>query len=340
MKTLKHLIIAGPCSAETPEQVMQTAQSIAEISSDIIYRAGIWKPRTKPNSFEGVGEIGLKWLQEVKKETGLKTATEVATAEHVESCLKSGIDVLWIGARTTVNPFAVQAIADALHGTNIPVFIKNPMHGDVKLWAGAFERIQRAGISETVGIHRGFHAPSALLRNPPHWELVDQFRALMPEVKVICDPSHISGNALIVPSISEQAVKRKADGLMIETHCSPETALSDKDQQLRPDQLKTLLGYLFGFSQEIQELRSEIDQTDEQLIALLGRRMEIAEKIAREKENRDIPILQSGRWSQAQERNRDLAKTYSIDPDFVHSLYEIIHRASIQHQELMQEKGK
>lgn len=327
------MLIAGPCSAESENQVMDTARQIHAIDPSIIYRAGIWKPRTKPGSFEGVGSKGLSWLKEVKDQYGLRTSTEVATPAHVEACLEHDIDILWIGARTTVNPFSVQEIADALRGSNKTIMVKNPIHADIHLWIGAFERLEKAGVTNTIGIHRGFHpAYKGILRNEPHWDLVDQFRELMPEKKIICDPSHISGDSLLVPSISEMAVKRNLDGLMIETHRDPSVALSDKNQQLRPNQLLALLDYLYGSSQDLLELREEINQTDEHLISLLARRMSIAQKIALSKRRDQLEILQPDRWGVVRDQNEKLASKYELDPLFVKGLYEMIHEASINQQ--------
>lgn len=329
-------MIAGPCSAETQQQVLTTAERISKIDSSIIYRAGIWKPRTNPDSFQGIGNIGLEWLQEVKATYGLKTATEIATPEHAEACLKAGIDVLWIGARTTVNPFSVQAIADALEGVDVPVMVKNPIHSDIQLWIGAFERLKKAGITQLSAIHRGFHHPeNPLFRNVPKWELVDQFKKVAPEIPIICDPSHITGNSLLVPTIAEEAVKRNFDGLMIETHNRPTTALSDKAQQLRPKQLKALVNYLYSPSQDLSDLRQEIDQTDEHLISLLARRMSISGKIALSKRKDEIEIIQPDRWKKVQEKNAELAKNHELNSTFVNELYELIHEASIEQQRML-----
>jgi chorismate mutase len=326
-------IIAGPCSAESSDQVMETARQIHAIDPAIIYRAGIWKPRTKPGSFEGVGSIGLSWLQEVKNTYGLKTATEVANPAHVEACLEHDIDILWIGARTTVNPFSVQAIADALRGSDKTIMVKNPIHADIQLWVGAFERLDKAGIKNTVGIHRGFHSGNnGILRNEPNWSALDQFSEMLPEKKIICDPSHIAGDSLLVPSISEMAMKRSMHGLMIETHRDPSVALSDKHQQLRPNQLVALLDYLFGTSQDLIELREEIDQTDEHLISLLARRMSIAQKIALSKRRDQLEIIQPDRWANVRSRNEKLADRHKLDPLFIDGLYEMIHEASIDQQ--------
>ncbi|MCH2223870.1 MAG: bifunctional 3-deoxy-7-phosphoheptulonate synthase/chorismate mutase type II [Crocinitomicaceae bacterium] len=326
-------IIAGPCSAESREQVVSTAKSLAKIDSSIIYRAGIWKPRTSPGSFEGIGHKGLSWLKEVKETTGLKTATEVATPKHIEACLENDIDVLWIGARTTVNPFAIQELAEALRGTNKEILIKNPIHLDIKLWVGAFERMERCSVKNTKAIHRGFSdGSSGIYRNSPHWEQLKTFNNLIPEKDIICDPSHISGNALLVPSIAEKASKLNLNGLMIETHHDPSNALSDAKQQIKPEQLELLLNYLYEIPSELKMLRSEIDQTDEHLIELLARRMDISKKIAEVKHSNKLEIHQPNRWKSLQQRNKDIANNNQLDPAFIHTLYEIIHEASISTQ--------
>lgn len=326
-------IIAGPCSAESREQVLNTAAAIHSIHNDSIFRAGIWKPRTKPNSFDGVGVKGLQWLKEVKEQYQLKTATEVASPYHVEECLKNDVDVLWIGARSTGNPFSVQAIADALRGTDQLVMVKNPIHADVNLWIGAFERLEKNGIKNAVGIHRGFHYDGlSSFRNEPKWDVLSQFRSLMPQTKLICDVSHIAGNSMLVPMVAEQAMQQNVDGLMIETHQSPDQALSDAKQQVKPEELKKLLNWIYRSIYELDSLRKEIDQTDDQLIALLGRRMKIAQKIAHSKKQHELDSLQPERWKKVQYNNKSLAHKYELNSQFVHQLYELIHRESLQVQ--------
>ena len=327
------LLVAGPCSAESRSQVLSVAKSVQSVIPDGIFRAGIWKPRTKPGSFEGVGTRGLQWLKEVKEQYKLKTATEVATPYHVEECLKHDVDVLWIGARSTGNPFSVQAIADSLKGTDKTVMIKNPMHTDLQLWIGAFERLEKAGIKNTVAIHRGFHGTAqSALRNEPEWNVLSDFRALMPNTKVICDASHIAGDSVLVPLIAQTAMKHQLDGLMIETHPNPTSALSDSKQQLTPQELETLLQFVFKPIQSLTSLRKEIDQTDNHLISLLAHRMNVSQKIALSKRHSKLEPLQPERWKAVQQNNRKLAHQYELDVQFVHKLYELIHQASINEQ--------
>lgn len=327
------LLIAGPCSAESREQVLDTAAAIHSIHSGSIFRAGIWKPRTNPNSFEGVGVKGLQWLKEVKERYQLKTATEVASPYHVEACLKNEVDIMWIGARSTGNPFSVQGIADALKGTDQIVMVKNPIHADVKLWVGAFERLEKNGIKNVMGIHRGFHhdGPS-FYRNEPKWDTLAQFRSLMPKTKVICDVSHIAGDSILVPMVAEQAMQYNLNGLMIETHPRPDSALSDAKQQIKPEELKKLLNCIYRSIQELDSLREEIDQTDDQLIALLGRRMKIAQQIAHSKKQHQLDPFQPERWEKVQCNNKSLAHKYEVNTKFIHQLYELIHKESLQVQ--------
>ncbi len=333
MITSEKLIIAGPCSAENRTQVLDTAQSISQIDQSIIYRAGIWKPRTTPGCFEGIGRDALPWLSEVKSEFGLKTAVEVATPEHIEDCFKNDVDILWIGARTTGNPFAIQEIAEALQGHEGKVLVKNPIHQDIKLWIGAFQRLERCGVENTIAIHRGFHdVHDTVHRNAPQWRILEEFRRLMPETKVICDPSHIAGNRLLVPSVAEKAMSRNLDGLMIETHCNPEEALSDKNQQITPNQLGDLLSYLFKGEDDLEYLRQKIDFTDERLIELIGQRMTISEEIANYKQKQHIEVYQPHRWEKVQERNEKLAFENNLDPKFIRVMYNMIHDASIRKQ--------
>lgn len=330
------LLITGPCSAESRTQVLRSAEAIQSICPDSIFRAGIWKPRTKPNSFEGVGAIGLEWLKEVKERYNLKTATEVATPYHVEECLKHDIDIMWIGARSTGNPFSVQAIADALQGTEQTIMVKNPMHADLPLWVGAFERLERAGIKNPIGIHRGFHRTiKSPLRNEPEWDLLSNFRALMPATKIICDVSHIAGDSVLVPLIAETAVKHHVDGLMIETHPNPTAALSDSKQQLTPKELETLLDCVFRSSPHLHSLRTEIDQTDAHLISLLSHRMKISQKIALFKHQHKLDLLQPERWEKVKLSNEALAKKYELNSTFIGELYELIHQASLNAQKQM-----
>jgi chorismate mutase len=329
--------------------MLTTARNVAAISDKIIFRAGIWKPRTRPNSFEGVGRIGLQWMKKVKEETGLLTATEVANAFHVEECLKAGIDILWIGARTTVNPFSVQEIADVLKGVNIPVFIKNPVNPDLQLWLGALERINQAGITKIAAIHRGFHSHSITpFRNDPKWEMAIELRTLCPDLPIICDPSHICGNTELIPYISQKALDMDMHGLMIETHCMPSVALSDAKQQLTPVQLKSLIEKLVvrkanseneEFKSKLDELRESINKTDDELLNILMNRMKVVEKIGTYKKENDVTILQTHRWESLLNERIGTATMMGLSEDFVKTLYILIHEESIRRQtEIMNKK--
>lgn len=333
------LLIAGPCSAETRSQTIGTAQAIAAQFPDAIYRAGIWKPRTQPGAFEGVGVTGLEWLRVVKLTVGLRTATEVATAAHVEACLRHGIDVLWIGARTTVNPFSVQEIADALRGTDIPVLVKNPVHPDVSLWLGAFERLERAGIQKLGAVHRGFHVQGEkLFRNPPLWEMLVELRTRRPDLPVICDPSHICGNRELIPYVAQHALDVGVNGLMIETHLDPRQALSDAKQQLTPCELADLVARLVVRTGEalpeepLQQLRRAIDRTDEQLLHLLNERMKISQRIGSYKQENNITILQTSRWEEVVQHRLHVADVLGLETDLVKNVYALIHEASVKRQ--------
>ncbi len=326
----KPIIIAGPCSAETEQQIMTTAKSIAQIDQNIIYRAGIWKPRTRPDCFEGIGSAGLKWLQQVHTETGLKTATEVANAEHAEECLRAGIHVLWIGARTTVNPFSVQEIAEALKGTDIPVLVKNPVTPDLQLWIGAFERLNKCGVTRLAAVHRGFHSHNLTpFRNDPMWNLAIDLKTSCPELPVICDPSHICGSRELIPYIAQKAMDMDMQGLMIETHCLPDIAWSDAKQQITPSSLKQLLTTLVirkpqpvgvKNSTELDTLRSNIDKTDDALLHLLLNRMKVSEQIGSYKRNNNITILQTNRWEELLSDRMETGAMMGLSEDFVRQL--------------------
>lgn len=343
------LLISGPCSAETESRLISTAVEIKKHTRTQVLRAGIWKPRTRPDSFEGVGEPGLKWLQEAKKITGLYTATEVAGAAHVEACLKHDVDIVWIGARTTVNPFLVQEIADALKGTGKVVLVKNPIHADIQLWVGALERISKAGITKLGAIHRGFHAADAApFRNAPLWQLPIELKTICKELPVICDPSHICGNTELIPYISQKAIDLAMEGLMIETHIQPALALSDAKQQLTPVQLKQLLNSLVmrspatanaDFKSGIEILREQINHADEQLVQILSGRMHTAKKIGGYKRNNNITILQVDRWEELLRNRIELGNAMGLNADFVKKLYTLIHDESIREQaKVMNEK--
>lgn len=341
-------VISGPCSVESPEQIRDTAKQLSQNSKVSILRGGIWKPRTRPNSFEGVGEIGLKWLKQAGIEAGLPVATEVATSRHVELCLKHNIDVLWIGARTTVNPFSVQEIAEVLKGTDIPVLIKNPINPDINLWIGAIERINSVGITKIGAIHRGFSSfDKTAYRNAPMWEIPIELKMLCPELPILCDPSHISGNRELIKSISQKALDLELDGLMIETHFNPEIAMSDAKQQLTPHQLSIVLSQLtFRDKQSLNEnvvnrleqLRQVIDELDEDLLNKFASRMSVIEKIGKYKKENNITILQLDRWEQTLKNRLFIAEKAGLNADFTKKLLELVHQESIRIQvEVMNE---
>ncbi len=336
------LLIAGPCSAESREQVLDTARGIRTHAPGVaVLRAGIWKPRTRPESFEGLGAPALEWLQEAKATTGLLTFTEVATAEHVEACLKAGIDMLWIGARTTPNPFSVQEIADALKGVDIPVFVKNPINPDLQLWVGALERLARAGITRLAAIHRGFSwFERTPYRNSPMWEFPIRLKAAFPGLELVCDPSHVAGARSRVPEVAQQALDLNFSGLMVETHRDPAKALSDAEQQLSPAGLGELLASLI-FRQaspdtiagdRLQQLRDLIDQLDEEIVQKLGARMDIAERIGEYKQEHNVAILQPERWERILRRQLRLGAGLGLDPAFIEAFMNAIHQESIRRQ--------
>jgi chorismate mutase len=338
----KPLLIAGPCSAESEEQMLSTAKQIASAYPNSIFRAGIWKPRTRPNMFEGIGDIGLQWMQQVKQQTGLLTAAEVANADHVEKCLNAGIDILWVGARTTVNPFSVQEIADALKGVDIPVFVKNPIYPDLQLWAGALERINSAGIKKIAAIHRGFHSyDNGPFRNSPKWELAIELKAACPELPIICDPSHIGGTTELIPYLAQKAMDMDMDGLMIETHINPAVALSDAKQQITPHVLKKIISELnirtasivsVELQSKLDELRAVINKLDNDLLELLAKRMAVSTQIGEYKRENNITILQVSHWKQLIEKSILNAHQLGLPKDFIKSLYQLIHDESIRIQ--------
>ncbi|NQY09607.1 MAG: bifunctional 3-deoxy-7-phosphoheptulonate synthase/chorismate mutase type II [Flavobacteriales bacterium] len=339
----KPLIIAGPCSAEHEDQVVNTAKEIHALGKVSVLRAGIWKPRTRPNCFEGIGEIGLEWLATAKKETGMLTTTEVATPEHVELCLKHGVDILWIGARTTVNPFSVQAIADALKGVDIPVLVKNPINPDYQLWLGAMERINLAGITKLGAIHRGFSsAEKSPFRNIPGWSMAIELKRNFPNIPIINDPSHIAGNRDLISYVSQKALDLDLDGLMIETHIQPSVALSDAAQQVTPERLGEILNELKvretssdnqEFTDQLAILRKDIDELDEEIVQKLSTRMKIAKKIGEFKRDNEVTILQMSRWEEIVEKRVSLGKAMGLDEKFTKELYQRIHSESIKMQE-------
>lgn len=342
LKLSHPLIIAGPCSAETEEQVIDIARQLKD-SGVSIYRAGIWKPRTRPGGFEGVGAIGLEWLQKAKAETGLPMAVEVANATHVKLALEHDIDVLWIGARTTVNPFAVQEIADALKGTDKIVLVKNPVNPDLALWLGGVERLYNAGIKNLGVIHRGFSSyEKTKYRNIPEWQLAIELHDRFPNLPIICDPSHITGRRDMIQQVSQQALNLNYDGLMIETHNDPDKAWSDAAQQVTPDKLKEIIAGLVvrkktnensAFNEELEKLRLRIDEYDSKLIQVLGERMRIADEIGALKKENNVSVLQSNRWKQVLENMRSEGLPENLGDEFILKLFRAIHQESIIHQE-------
>jgi len=337
----KPVVIAGPCSAESEKQVLETAHQLKSKGVNI-YRAGIWKPRTRPGFFEGVGSKGLPWLKKVKEETGMLVATEVASEKHVYEALKHGVDLLWIGARSTANPFVVQDIADALKGVDVPVLVKNPINPDLELWKGAIERIYTAGITRIGAIHRGFSSyGKTQYRNLPTWQLPIDLKTDFPNIPMFNDPSHIAGKREYLLEIAQKAMDLNFDGIIIESHCDPSVALSDAAQQVTPENLATLLGSIIirkpnsnsqETNQELKEYRAQIDSFDKMLIKLLEERMEVVKKIGRFKKNNNLTILQSTRWEQIIEKNLEVGSSHGFSEKFINSLFKAIHQESIEYQ--------
>lgn len=332
------MVIAGPCSAETEEQVLSTAHSIAAKGIKI-FRAGIWKPRTKPGGFEGVGVVGLPWLKRVKEETGMYISTEVATAKHAYEALKAGVDILWIGARTTANPFAVQEIADALKGVDIPVLVKNPVNPDLELWIGALERIHNAGIKKLGAIHRGFSSyEKKIYRNIPQWHIPIELRRRIPELPILCDPSHIGGKRELIAPISQQAMDLNFNGLVIESHCNPECAWSDAAQQVTPDVLDYILNLLVireGVQQTTENLnmlRKQIDECDNDLLEVLSKRMRIAREIGTYKKEHNMTVLQASRYNEILNKRGEQGETCAMSASFIKDVFESIHEESVRQQ--------
>lgn len=361
---MKPILIAGPCSAESLEQVLAAADAVAgalctvaassrgpadalpgasAVGPQLTYfRAGLWKPRTMPGSFEGVGGAGLEWLAEVKRRYGWKVCCEVASASHVEACLKAGIDMVWIGARTTANPFQVQEIAESLCGVEIPVYAKNPVSHDLNLWCGAVERLSKCGVARIGAIHRGVSSNSSLeYRNDPAWDLAIEFHSRYPELPLLCDPSHIAGKAESVPELSQRAINIGFDGLMVEVHNDPSKALSDAAQQLSPEGFSRLLGNLVirdgvssdvKFIRQIEQFRARIDDIDGNLLSLLGQRMSVSEEIGCLKKESNVAILQSGRWEEVLSRAVALGRRNGLSENFVRTIFTAIHEESIHRQ--------
>lgn len=343
------LLISGPCSLETEKQALDTAKLLAKDKRVFVYRGGVWKPRTRPGSFEGVGSIGLKWLQLVKQETGLPVGTEVANAQHTEEALKAGLDVIWIGARSTASPFVVQEIADVVKGTNAVVMVKNPVNPDVQLWIGAIERIYQAGIKNIVAIHRGFSPFSETkYRNYPNWQTVIELRQSLPNLPIICDPSHIAGKREYLYEISQKAFDMGMEGLMIESHIDPSCALSDAAQQLTPADLSKLLDRLVirhenannpEFENRLDVLRNRIDSIDAELLETLSARVAIVKEIGRYKKENNVTALQINRWSKLMEDRVKIGRKLEINENFVKTLFQLIHEDSVRMQtEIMDEE--
>lgn len=336
-------LVAGPCSAETEEQVHETAKAIASSGLIHVFRSGIWKPRTRPNSFEGMGEIALPWLANAAKSNNLLSATEVANVHHVELCLKHQIDILWIGARTTVNPFSVQEIADAIKGSDKIIMVKNPVNPDIDLWTGAIERVYNAGINKIVAIHRGFSVANKNgYRNAPMWEIPIELKRRFPELTLICDPSHIGGKRDLLLPLAQKAIDLDMNGLMIETHPDPDKALSDASQQLKPAELLKLLNSIVykrregtgGITNdELMRLRQVIDELDEKIIELLAERMNVSEKIGSYKRSHDMTIFQLERWSHIFKSRTDAGEKSGLSKEFLEKLLQNIHKESIKRQE-------
>lgn len=334
---VRPFVIAGPCSAESEEQVMTTATQLAKKGCHI-FRAGVWKPRTKPGGFEGHGETALPWMQQVKAETGMLTAVEVATPEHVEQALKYGIDILWVGARTTANPFAVQALADSLKGIDIPVLVKNPVNPDIELWIGALERINGAGVQRLGAIHRGFSSyDKKIYRNLPMWPIPIELHRRIPNLPVVCDPSHISGRRDLIAPLCQQAMDMGMDGLIVESHCNPDAAWSDASQQVTPDVLDYILSMLVVRDQTVSTenivaLRKQIDEIDDSLIDLLAKRMRVSREIGQYKKEHGMTIIQTSRYSEILDKRGAQGSLMGIGAECIKQIFESIHEESVRQQ--------
>ncbi len=341
-------LIAGPCSAETEDQLVATAHLLKNTGKVTALRAGIWKPRTRPGEFEGIGSIGLEWLKRAKAETGLPTAVEVATAKHVEEALAAGVDILWVGARSTANPFTVQEIADALKGVDVPVLIKNPVNPDISLWIGAIERINNAGITKLAAIHRGFSSyEKSAFRNEPMWDIAIHLKTLAPHLPIICDPSHITGNRDLIGYVSQKALDLDMQGLIIESHIDPSVAWTDAKQQVTPAALADLIDRLVlrkpeaGDAQvkdKLSELRGTIDKIDDLLIQKIAERMKIAEQIGIYKRDNDITILQVNRWDEILQKAISYGKALQLSEEFTEKFLELVHNESIRRQTAIMNK--
>lgn len=347
-KLERPLVIAGPCSAESEEQVVETATQLKTLGIEV-FRAGIWKPRTRPNQFEGVGISGLEWMKRVQKEVGMKVSTEVGNVKHVYDSLRHGVDIIWIGARTSADPFAMQEIADALRGVDIPVLVKNPVNPDLNLWIGAIERISAAGIRRVGAIHRGFSTyDTTRYRNIPQWQVPIELKQKMPEIPMICDPSHMGGKRELIQELSQKALDLNYDGLMIESHFYPAIAKSDSEQQITPSELGTILNSLIIRDPSndnpllmftLEELRHKIDVCDEKLIKILNDRMTIAETIGSYKKENKITILQSARWKEVVEKIVEKGKKYKLSEEMINTIFKAIHQESINRQTTIMNKS-
>lgn len=330
-------VIAGPCSAETEEQVMKTAKQLAQKGCHM-FRAGVWKPRTKPGGFEGHGEPALAWLKQVKEDTGMLVATEVATPEHVELAMKYGIDIMWVGARTSANPFAMQALADSMKGVDVPVFVKNPVNPDLELWIGALERLNGAGIKKLGAIHRGFSSyDKTIYRNLPMWQIPIELRRRIPDLAIICDPSHIGGRRDLIAPLCQQAMDLGADGLIIESHCDPDKAWSDAKQQVTPDVLDYILSLLVirddtVTTEGISQLRKQIDELDNQVMDVLAKRMRVCREIGQYKKEHNMTVLQAQRYNEILDKRGAQGTLCGMDSEFIKKIYEAIHEESVRQQ--------
>ncbi len=348
MTNKQPVVISGPCSAETEFQVLETAIRLAKTGKVDMLRAGIWKPRTKPGNFEGVGEDGLPWLQKARDITGLPFTVEVATGKHVEQALKHGVDILWVGARTTVNPFSVQEVADALKGVDVPVLVKNPINPDLQLWLGGLERIEKSGIKKLGAIHRGFsNFGNTEYRNAPMWHIPIELKRLMPELPVICDPSHICGRRDTLLEVSQKAIDLDYDGLMLESHIDPDKAWSDAKQQITPEQLSEMMGKIVWrhetsqkeeFLNALAKFREQINHIDDEILTLLGNRMKIAEQIGLYKKENNITILQTNRWNEILEKATVKGEKLGLTKDFILKHLDAVHLESINRQNRVMNK--
>lgn len=331
------IVIAGPCSAETEEQVMTTARQLRQKGCHM-FRAGVWKPRTKPGGFEGNGEAALPWMKAVKDETGMLVATEVAKPEHVELCLKYGIDILWIGARTTANPFAMQDLADSLQGVDVPVFVKNPVNPDLELWIGAMERINQAGVKRMAAIHRGFSSyDKKIYRNLPMWQIAMELHRRVPNLPIICDPSHIGGRRELIAPLCQQAMDLGFDGLLVESHCCPDEAWSDAKQQVTPDVLDYILSLLVvrdehSTTEGITLLRKQIDELDNELMELLAKRMRVCREIGQYKKEHNMTVFQANRYNEILEKRGAQGSLLGMDAEFIARVFEGVHEESVRQQ--------